>query len=52
MVDDDVAWFDGERDTWNMLENLVAWFMSFGGPTIFILGQNISPRGPTSPFTT
>jgi hypothetical protein len=24
MVDDDVAWFNGERDAWDMLKNLVA----------------------------
>jgi hypothetical protein len=24
MVDGDVAWFDGERDTWHILEHLVA----------------------------
>jgi hypothetical protein len=24
MVDGDVAWFDGERDTWHALEHLVA----------------------------
>jgi hypothetical protein len=24
MVDDDVAWFDGERDTWHMIENFLA----------------------------
>jgi hypothetical protein len=50
MVEDDVAWFYGERETWHMIEHLVAWFISFGGPTIFILVQNISTGGPASPF--
>jgi hypothetical protein len=38
MVDGDVAWFDGERDTWHALEHLVAWHMAFGSPTFFIKG--------------
>jgi hypothetical protein len=50
MDDGDVAWFDGERDTWHALEHLVAWLMAFGGPTFFTKGSNVSLGGLTSPF--
>jgi hypothetical protein len=50
MVDGDVTWFDGKRDTWHAVEHLVAGHMAFGGPTIFTKGLNISLGGLTSPF--
>jgi hypothetical protein len=50
MVDGDVTWFDGERDTWNELEHLVARHMAFGGPTILTKGINVSLGGLMSPL--
>jgi hypothetical protein len=50
MVDGDVTWFDGERDTWHVAKHLVAGHMAFGGPTIFTKGLNVSLGGLTSPF--
>jgi len=50
VVDGDVTWFGGERDTWNALDHLMAWHMAFGGPTFFIKGQNVSVVGLASPF--
>jgi hypothetical protein len=50
MVDGDVTWFDGERDTWHALEHLVAMLMAFGGITIFTKGLNVSLGGLMSPF--
>jgi hypothetical protein len=50
MVDGDVTWFDGERDTWHALEYLVAGNMAFGGPTIFTKRLNVSLGGLMSPF--
>jgi hypothetical protein len=50
MVDGDVTWFDGERDTWHAVENSVVGHMSFGDPTIFTKGLNISLGGLKSPF--
>jgi hypothetical protein len=50
MVDGDVTWFDGERNTWHALEHLVVRHMAFGGPMIFIKGLNVSLGSLMSPF--
>jgi hypothetical protein len=50
MVDGDVTWFDGERDTWHALEHLVARHMAFGSPMIFIKRLDVSLGGLMSPF--
>jgi hypothetical protein len=50
MVVGDVTWFDGERDTWHVVEHLMAGHMAFGGPMIFTKGVNVSLGGLTSPF--
>jgi hypothetical protein len=50
MVDGDMTWFDGERDTWHVVEHLVVGNMAFGGPTIFTKRPNVSLGGLMSPF--
>jgi hypothetical protein len=50
MVDGDVTYFDGERDTWHALENLVVGHMAFGVPRIFIKRLNVSLGDLRSPL--
>jgi hypothetical protein len=45
-----VTWFDGERDTWYALENLVARHMDSRGPMVFIKRLNVSLEGLMSSF--
>jgi len=50
MVDGDLTWFDGERDTWHVVNHLVEAHMAFRGTPIFTKGLNVSLGGLTSPF--
>jgi hypothetical protein len=50
MVDGDVSWFDGERDTWHMHRALGGMIYGLWRPNVLHQRLNVSPRGPTSPF--